>query len=439
MDSPEDSLTPDGGRPRSSPPNRRDPFAEGIDRRRLMRSSAAAGATAALAGYVGGSDGANRRAPTVYAFNNGDRTVTVIDAETDEALETAHVDTTASFPANQYGTGADSTYDILWLNVSGGVKALDAHTLETVARVETGFEPNYPNLAPNEEHLLVAAGGTTTLDPDPDDPGDHVIVRIDADRDSDTFGEVTGEIRTGYTGPCDVTFPPSGEYAFVPDVADETLRVVSVDPFETAAEIDVGDPVGDGNVLPFMATASFAGDLLLVENGEGTLGPDPAVPREGSESIWDISTPDEPAELERITRDDGLPAAPITSEIDPDGEAGYLFTPEADSVTVLDLEDGTIDRELDVGGSTISGAWGPRREKLYVPVQTANHVAVIDHAERNVVATVDAGESPTGAVGGTVRPETSTSRRLRGSLAALGLEVGEREATYCPDDNCYCG
>lgn len=407
-----------------------------------MRSSVAIGATATLAGCLDDGDGDDRtRAPTVYAFNTGDRTVTVIDAENDEALETVHVDTTASFPANQYGTGADSTYDTLWLNVNGGVRALDAWTLEEVADVETGFEPNYPNLTPDEDHLIVAAGGTTSMDPepDPDDPEDHVIVRIDADRDSDSFGEVTGEIRTGYTGPCDVTLETSGEYAFVADIAAETLRVVSVDPFETAAEVDVGDPVGEGNVLPFMCTASFAGNLLLVENGEGTLGEDPEVPREGSESIWDISAPESPEELERITREDGLPAMPITSEIDPDSEVGYLFTPSADSVTVLDLEDRAIDREIDVGGSAISGAWGPRREKLYVPVQTANHVAVIDHAERELVSTIDAGESPTGAVGGMAQPEANPGQQLRAALASLGLEFGDREPTVCPEGNCYCG
>ena len=426
----------DRNRTDASVPARRDPFENGVDRRRLIRSSAA-GATAALAGCLGGDEG--DRAPTVYAFNNGDRTVTVIDAERDEALETVHVDTTASFPANQYGTGADAAYDVLWLNVSGGVRALDAQTLEEMASVETGFEPNYPNLTPDEQHLLVAAGGTTTLDPDPDDPDDHAIVRIDADPDSETFGEVTGELRTGYAGPCDVTLEPSGEYAYVPEIAAERLRVVRVDPFETVAEIDVGEPVGDGKVLPFMATASFAGDVMLVENGEGTLGSDPEVPREGSESVWDVSTPDEPEEVERLTRDDGLPAPPITSEIDPDSEAGYLFTPDADGVTVLDLEERTIDRVLDVGGSAISGAWGPHREKLYVPVQTANHVAVVDHARREVVETIEAGESPTGAVAGMVRPETSADQRLRASLAALGLEFGEREATACPDGNCYCG
>ncbi|MCU4739806.1 hypothetical protein [Natronoglomus mannanivorans] len=435
-------------------PTRVDPFEHGIDRRRVLRSSAVA-STAALAGCLAndgdeysdsdGDESDAERAPTVYVFNNGDRTLSIIDAEADELVETVFIDTTASFPANQYGTSADSEYDLLWLNVSSGVRALAQHTLEEVASVETGFGPNYPNLSPDGEHLVVAAGGTTTLDPDPDpddpDDNDHVIVRVDANPESDTFGEVTGEIETGYTGPCDATFGPDGEYeyVYVPEIATETLRVLSVDPFETVAEVDVGEPTGDGHVLPFMATASFDGDVLLVENGEGTLGSNPDVPREGSESIWDVSDPESPTELERITRDDGLPAMPITSEVGPDTEAAYLFTPDAEAVTVIDLEDRAVDRVLDVGGTSISGAWGPNREKLYVPVQTANHVAVIDHAEREVVTTVDTGESPTGAVGGTVRPETDTAQRLRSSLASLGVDIGDQEATFCPEDNCYCG
>nr|WP_224214697.1 hypothetical protein [Natrinema longum] len=246
-------------------------------------------------------------------------------------------------------------------------------------------------------------------------------------------------IETEYTGPCDVTLEPSGEYAFIPEIANETLAVVSIDPFEIVTRVDVGEPVGDGSVLPFMGTASFDGDRLLVENGEGELGADPTVPREGSESIWDISDPEAPVERERITRDDGLPSAPITSEVSSDGEVAYLFTPDAAVVTVVDLESATVAGELDVGGRSISGAWGPSREKLYVPVQTANHVAVIDHAKREVVMTIDAGESPTGAVAGTVRPDTDASQRLLGSLSALGVDVGDQELSFCPDGNCYCG
>lgn len=425
------------GRDTDSSPGPTDPFSDGVGRRRLLESSAAVGAMVPVTGCF--SQGSTEGVPTVFVFNNGDRTVSVIDAETDERLANAFIDTTASFPANQYGTSLDSTYDGLWLNVNGGVRAVDQHTLEGIERVETGYEPNYPNLTPDEKHLIVASGGTTTLDPEPDEQETHAIVRINADRGSDEFGEVTGKVETEYTGPCDTTLGPDGKYAFVPEIANETVAILTVDPFEIVERVDVGEPAGDGKVLPFMGTASFDGETLLVENGEGELGTAPAIPREGSESIWDISDPTTPVERERITRDDGLPAAPITSEIGPDGEIAYLFTPDAERVTVIDCEAGTVEGDLAIGGRSISGAWGPAREKLYVPVQTANHVAVIDHAERAVATTVDAGASPTGAVAGAIRPDTDTSQRVRGSLAALGIDIGEQERANCPNGHCYCG
>ena len=418
---------------------RQNPFADGVDRRRLLQASGTVGATAALAGCSGGGDGGDgggEAVPTMFVFNNGDTTLSVIDAESDELVTSSFLGTTASFPANQYSTGAESDHDVLWLNVAGGVRAVDQRTLEELAYIETGFGPNYPNLAPDGEHLLIASGGTTGMAPEGD--ANHAIFRVDANRESDTFGEVTAEIETGYVGPCDMTLGPEGDYAFVVDVADEAIRVLSVDPFETVARVDAGEPVNEGNVLPFMCTASFDGELLLVENGEGTLGGEPEVPREGSESVWDISDPENPEEIAKITRDDGLPGAPITSEVAPDNAAAYLFIP-GEGVGVIDLQTNEYVTTLDVGGSSIAGAWGPNREKLYVPVQTANQVAVIDHANREVATTIDVGESPTGAAAGTVRPESDAVSSLRASLASLGITFGELEASYCMDDHCYCG
>ena len=418
---------------------RRNPFADGVDRRRLLQASGAVGATAAVAGCSGGSGGGDSgddAVPTMFVFNNGDRTLSVIDAESDELVTSAFLGTTASFPANQYATGAESGYDVLWLNVSGGVRAIDQRTLEELAYVETGFGPNYPNLTPDGEHLLIASGGTTGMEPEGD--ANHAIFRVDADRESDTFGEVTAEIETGYVGPCDMTLGPDGDYAFVVDVADEAIRVLRVDPFETVARVDAGEPVTEGNVLPFMCTASFDGELLLVENGEGTLGGDPEVPREGSESVWDVSDPENPEEVAKITRDDGLPGAPITSEVAPDNSAAYLFIP-GEGVGVIDLEANEYATTLDIGGTSIAGAWGPNREKLYVPVQDANQVAVIDHANREVAATIDVGEAPTGAAAGTVRPESDAVSSVQASLASLGITFGDLEASYCMDAHCYCG
>lgn len=417
-------------------PNQTDPFDSGIDRRRLLKTSGVVGATAALGGCLGDSGGDTE--PTILVFNTGDRTVSVLDTATDELVGSIFIDTTASFPANQYTTGSDADYDIAWLNVSGGVRGFDQNSMEEQAFVETGYGPNYPNVTPDGEHLVIASGGTTNLEPNPEDPPNHEISRVDADPESDSFGAVTGRIETGYVGPCDMTLGPDGEYAFVVDVNDETLRVVSVDPFENAALVDVGESVTDGDVLPFMCTASFDGEFLLVENGEGEIGPDPDIERVGSESIWDISDPENPEERARITRDDGLPSAPITSEVSPDSEAAYLFTPGA-GVTVIDLESFEVADTLDIGGVAISGAWGPNRQKLYAPVQNANQVAVIEHESRSVVETIEVGEAPTGALAGTTRPETDTASQIEASLASLGFTLGQAEATFCMDDHCYCG
>lgn len=420
-------------------PKRKDPFRSGVPRRRVLASSAAVGATVSAAGCLGedgtgGADGDG--AETVFVFNNGDRTVSIIDAAADELLDTVFLGTTASFPANQYGTGADDDYGVLWLNVAGGVRAFEQATLNEVAYVETGYGPNYPNLTPDGRHLLVASGGTLGMDPSPTEPESHAIFRIDADPASDSFGEVTGELTTEYVGPCDMTIGPDGEYAFVVDVAGERLRVVRVDPFETVARVAVGEPAYDGNVLPFMCTASFDGETLLVENGEGELGPDGE--RRGSESIWDVSDPTDPVERVRLTRDDGFGGLPITSEISEDGTTGYVFAP-AVGVVVLDIEAGAIEGTIDIGGSAIAGTWGPHRRKLYVPVQDGNQVAVIDDDDREVVATIDAGESPTGAVAGMVRPESDATASLQARIASLGLPIGEMQATHCHDEFCYCG
>lgn len=426
-------MTDESGRSRRA--RMRNPFDGGVSRRRMLQSSAAAGATAATAGCFGEDDGDR---PTVYVFNTGDRTLSAIDAEADELLATTFIGATASFPSNQYTPDLVTDENgVLWLNVEGGVLGVNARSLETVTEIETGFGPNYPIVTAGGEHLLIAAGGTTSMDADPDEVEDHLVLRVDADPDSDSFGEVTGEIARGYAGPCDMTSGPDGEYVFVTDIADDVLAVFRTDPFEVAAEVEVEQGIGE-NPLPFMCTASFDGEFLTVENGEGELGPD--AERLGSESVWDISDPENPEELVRLTEDDGLGDGPVTSEIAPDGEAAYVFTPGSEDVTVIDLGALEVSHRIDVGGAALAGSWGPNREKLYVPVQTADEVAVIDHEERERVATVEVSSAPVGATAGWVRPAEDAVGRIRASLASLGITVGEeRRTTFCDPGECFCG
>jgi YVTN family beta-propeller protein len=400
----------------------------GVSRRALLAGSATAGALA-TAGCLGGSGSEQESGPeTVYVFNTGDKTISVIDAATDELVTTQYLGATASFPANQYV--ADYTTqagDPMWLNVDQGVRALDAGDLSELAALDTGTGANWQEVTPDGEHVVVSAREPV-----------HKQFRLDADPESDSFGDVTGEIDRSDEdgrgdkdgpGPCDISIHPDGNYAYVPDIFADKLSVVDVESFEVVEQVGV-DPETDASaVAPWMDTVAPDGETLLVENNEGD---------NGTESVWDISDPAAPEEVARLTADDGLGALPLTSEIGPDSEVGYVFTANSKNVTVLDLEAAEVTGHIDLGGKAFVGTWGPNHEKLYVPVQTSDEVKVIDHEAGEVTATIGVGSKPYGATTGTVRPEESSSSNYLATASKLGIQVSEGGTTYCVGE-CACG
>ncbi|MDS0293744.1 hypothetical protein [Halogeometricum luteum] len=439
MDSQDDRfLYPNRSRDRSK-------ATRGVSRRRMLAGSAAAGA-AATAGCAGGGEGGSgsgddnpaatgtgtgdaptvSNPPTVFVFNTGDGTVSVVDVESDEVVETRALGLSSSFPSNQYAPRLTTApEDSLWLNVDRGVRALSVGSLAETASVETESGANWLERTPNGRHVVVSAR----------EPA-HRQLRIHADPSSDRFGEVSGDIdRTGEAttgdqagpGPCDVTVHPDGEFAYVPDLFADTLTVLRIDPFEIETQVEV-DPVGDGPARPWMGTVSPDGRTLLVEHDEGETG---------TESIWDLSDPANPEERVRLTGDDGLGRRPLTSEIGPDSETGYVFTPGSDDVTVVDLRAGDVTGRLDLGGSAFVGTWDPAHAKLYVPVQTRDEVAVVDHARGEIVERIAVGANPYGATAARARPRPDSTAALGTALARLGIREPV-ETTYCIG-NCACG
>jgi len=106
-------------------------------------------------------------------------------------------------------------------------------------------------------------------------------------------------------------------------------------------------------------------------------------------------------------------------------------------VTVVDLAAGTVTDRLDLGGSAFVGTWNPARTKLYVPVQTSDEVAVIDHDAGEMIERIGVGSAPYGATAAQARPESTPTSTLSVTAARLGL-AEDAETTYCIG-NCACG
>jgi YVTN family beta-propeller protein len=398
-----------------------------VSRRLLLAGSAAAGATA-TAGCLGGdttdekdSESEVVERPSMFVFNTGDGTVSVIDSENDSVVGTHAVGLTASFPSNQFTPRLiDQPSDPLWLNVDDGVRAVTVGSFEQRSHVSTGSGANWQEQTPDGTRLVVSAR----------EPA-HRQLRLDADPMSEDFGAVTATIDRSSEGgrgdnegpgPCDVTIHPDGEYAYVPDLFGETLTVLDIDAFEIVRQVDIES--SSSAVEPWMGTVAWDESTLLVENNGGD---------GGSESIWDLSEPADPVEMSRITPEDGLGRGPLTSEIGPNSEFGYVFTRETEDVTVIDLASGEVQKRLDLGGRAFVGSWNTARSKLYVPVQTTNEVAVIDAGNREISQRIDVGAEPYGV---TAAPLRGASEGESG--ASLEQLAGEYETTYCMDQ-CACG
>lgn len=412
-------------------PNRgRETRPTGVSRRRLLSGSMAA-STTMTAGWTESTsrvDDVHTDDETVFVFNTGDMTVSIIDAASDAVVATPHLGLTSSFPSNQFAPAlTDAPTDPLWLNVDRGVRAVEVGSLSEIVSLETASGANWQELTPDGNYLVVSAREPT-----------HAQYRVDADPTSDSFGEVTGMIdRTDEggrgdndgPGPCDITIHPDGEYAYVPDIFGDTLSVIDIDAFELTNQISVA-PLDDADAAqPWMGTAGWDGEVLLVENRESETG---------TESIWDTSDPAAPTETVRLTSDDGLGNGPLSSEIGPDSQIAYVFTPGSNDVTVIDLDAGAVTDRIDLGGEAFVGTWGPRRERLYAPVMTNDEVKVIDHASGEVTATISVGAEPYGATAATVRPEEDVVANLLGVMATLGVEFSDAGTTYCIG-KCGCG
>ena len=326
-----------------------------------------------------------------------------------EEVENENVGFSTSWPANQYEGEEDWWWsglngEVIGLKAEKKVKPLLKEKNRKVVDTYTydGVPPGLPTAGSN--FIGVSPKGKTAWNSAREI---DEIQEIDIDPDSDSFGQILthitvplspdagpGSATRGKMRPCDMSITPDGKYLWEPDIGGETVTGVDIKNKQVIAQITLPREDPGERVIPFMLTTN--GKLALVENFEAPFG---------TESIIDVTDPDNPVHVKKLTQADGLGVRPQTSEFTPDGKYAYIVangTPSIPGeVNVLDLDTLQITKSiaLPAGCRPHTGDFTNDGGYFVVNCSGSNTVAVISNKLQEVVQDVAlSGVTPRGVI-----------------------------------------
>ncbi|MEX2541420.1 MAG: hypothetical protein WD314_06410 [Trueperaceae bacterium] len=394
-----------------------------MKRRTFLKLTAASGLAVALGQWRGFALAQGEARDLLVVSNAGDGSagvapsVSLIDPDNLTVLATVPLAGSYSFPATRW----DFERDLIW---AGGpneaVHAWRLSTGESVLELPTGSGQNYTELAPDGNHLIVAARFADRF------------LKVSADPTADDFGEVAAEFDTyGGASPCDMTVTADGAFAYAPDRGGDTITAVRLDPFERATVVPV-ESLNGAAVEPYMATVSPTGNVLFVENAKVEGGS-----TTGSESIFDLSDPANPLEVARLTPDDGLGVGAITSEFTLDGRFGLVICRDSSELSIVDTSSYQVVGNVSFpeGSNPLTGSFvfGSQGEHFFVPLPGRDAVAVVSVPGFELVELLPVGARPMGVVNlNTALPE----REAAGHRLGVAMAGGRTFPAGCPDRCC---
>lgn len=256
-------------------------------------------------------------------------------------------------------------------------------------------------------------------------------LKVGADPKLDDFGRVVAEFRT-YRGasPCDMTMTPGGRYGYAPDRGGDTLTTFHLDSFKQASRIQVKSNTG-APLEPYMATASPSGNVLFVENAI-VPGGSPT----GSESIFDLSEPDRPVEVARLSARDGLGVGPITSGVSLDGRYGLVICRDSSELSVIDTRSLSVVETIKFpdGSNPLTGtfAFDGEGETFFVPLPGRDAVAAV-RVPTFTVELIPVGARPMNAV---YLETPLPNRQMTFAPQGVALAAGRTFPAGCLDRCC---
>jgi len=397
----------------------------GIDRRTFLKWTAGGLAALAAVRWQDASADEGRR-DLIAVSSAGDKqagvapSISLIDPDSYDVLATLPLAGHFSFPATRW----DPARDLIWSGVPGGdhqaVMAFRLSTGEHALDIPTGSSQNYTELTPDGSEVIAAARFQDRY------------LRIGADPAADSFGKVLATLDT-YKGanPCDITVSADGRYAYAPDRGGDTVTTIDLEDFSIASTVPL-EQLTPGPLQPYMCTVSPTGRVLLVENA---IVKDAS--QTGSESILDLSAPDKPVEVARLSVDDGLGRGPMTSEFTADGRYGIVICRDSSELSIINTGSHKVVGNVSFpdGSNPLTGtfAYADHGDTFFVPLPGRDAVAAVKTPAFEVDRLIPVGPRPMGVVFlEAAVPDRSVSEVPMGAALASGRTF----PAGCPDRCC---
>ncbi len=300
--------------------------------------------------------------------------------------------------------------------VGGSISLVDTASLEVVAEIEVGRRPRGVRVAPGGRMAYVALSGSPRCPPwmDEDECGE-------ADKSYDGIAEVDlGERRLlrvlpGGSDPETFDITPDGARLVVSNEDSDEASLVDVASGAVIRTVPVGAEPEGVRISPDGALAYVTGEtdhdvtVLSTATGDeiaripvGTRPRDAVFTRDGSRAYVSAEIAGNVSEIivteNRVERTFTLPEGSLSMGValSPDDRTLYVANGRARTVSVIDLMEGVITHEVEVGERPWGIIVSADGSRLYTANGPSNDVSVLDTATLQILARIPVGESPWG-------------------------------------------
>lgn len=224
----------------------------------------------------------------LYVANMQDTTLSVIETSTNTKMADIEV---GNAPV-QVGFSPEGEFVYASLNGENKLVKVEVSTRQVLDKVEVGVGPVQVFVTPDNRYILVANQGT------PENPSTTVSIV-----DVASFG-VTAAIETGQ-GAHGIVVDPSGKYAYITNIYDNTVAVLDIAEQEVIKVIPSG---GGPNGITFssLAPASPAAATLTLELPEHSEGETQATTDGHDEHHVETPTPSAEHDMDGMAGMDGM-------------------------------------------------------------------------------------------------------------------------------------